>query len=228
MSTTLVIALFVEGRTDERFLPILIQRTAESILLQHGRKTVDVLEPIITRPRQAFTNHAERILVLARETVGYHILIIHVDADFPTSERALGERIQPGLTRIQEARNNGDRVCEYVIPIIPVQMVEAWMLADAITLHQVLGSGVPLEALSLPARPHQVESVPYPKEMLFTVVSQALGNRARRRRNIHREIILLQELLARRIQLSELQKIPSFLEFERYLRITLQHLQLSD
>jgi hypothetical protein len=47
--TTLVSALYTEGPTDEKFLPIVIQRTIQQILIERGRMTVDILEPILER-----------------------------------------------------------------------------------------------------------------------------------------------------------------------------------
>src|SRR5258705_13192519 len=102
MTTTLVIALFVEGKTDERFLPILIQRVAEYLILNYGLRTVDVLEPILIASPKAYASNAERILLLAQETAGYHMLVIQSDADFPSAERAFAERFQPGLDLIEQ------------------------------------------------------------------------------------------------------------------------------
>lgn len=41
----LVMALFAEGSTDNQFLGIIAQRTAEHILNQHSIEIVDVLDP---------------------------------------------------------------------------------------------------------------------------------------------------------------------------------------
>jgi hypothetical protein len=103
MTNTLVIALFVEGRTDERFLPVLIQREIESLLLSYSHKVVDVLEPILVKPSEEYHAHDRRLLELAKATVGFHLLIIHADADFPSSDRALAERFQPGMELIHQA-----------------------------------------------------------------------------------------------------------------------------
>jgi hypothetical protein len=228
MSTFLVIALSVEGRTDERFLPILVQRTTESILLRFGRKTVDVLEPILIKARHPYRDNTERMLIIAKEAAGYHALVIHADADYPTAERALKERFYPGLDRVRVARQNGEVLCEHLIPIIPVQMVESWMLADMVTLHSIIGTKIPVNQLGGPLHPHQVESIAEPKQLLLDIVSRALSDRTRRRRNVRQEITYLQEPLARQIGLEELRKVPAFLQFEQELHKALRDMQLSE
>ena len=45
----LVMGLYVEGPTDDRFLPVIIQRAAEKLLLQYARAEVVVLEPIVIK-----------------------------------------------------------------------------------------------------------------------------------------------------------------------------------
>jgi hypothetical protein len=226
MPTQLVTALFVEGRTDERFLPVLVQRTAEDILINRGRVETDVLEPIIVRPQHPWQDHAERMLVLAQENTGYHALIIHNDADYPTIHRALAERFQPGLNRIENAIAQGLNACRIVLPLIPIQMVEAWMMADPLALHQLIGSRLRVEDLELPLHPHQVESIPNPKERLRAAVSIAISDRPRRRRNIDYELSVIQEPLARQIRLVELRRVPAFQEFERYLSLALLQIGL--
>ena len=53
--TSLVTALYAEGTTDHRFLPLIIQRTAVQILSQRGRTIVDVLEPMLVEPEKQLT-----------------------------------------------------------------------------------------------------------------------------------------------------------------------------
>ena len=100
---TLVTALYAEGRTDERFLPIIIQRSAERILLQKGIAITDVLEPMIIKLPQEKTKLKleNRILEAARYAVGFHLLVVHQDADDSKPDKAKQERIMPGFKRVQ-------------------------------------------------------------------------------------------------------------------------------
>ncbi|MCX6030662.1 MAG: DUF4276 family protein [Chloroflexi bacterium] len=211
--TTLVLALYAEGHADERFLPVVIQRAVEQILQQRGRTVVDVMEPITvnhTIDRQ-FATRPERILEAARRSAGYHALVVHADADYPTSARALNERFGPGLERVSQARYNRQAVCDHLLPIIPVQMTEAWMLADPEALRTVVGTATQALELGLPAHAHEVESDPYPKQTLEQAIRKALASRPKRRRRI--DLNTVYEPLARQISLERLAAVPSYRQF---------------
>jgi len=45
----LMLGLYAEGRTDERFLPIIIQRATEHILMQYDRPNIEANEPEIIK-----------------------------------------------------------------------------------------------------------------------------------------------------------------------------------
>lgn len=223
--TVLVLAFYAEGPTDEQFLPLIIQRTVQQILIERGRTTVDILEPILLRhliDRKKYPSQAERLLQAGHRAAGYHALIIHADADHPTSERAMRERIQPGLRLIQQTR---ERVCEYLIPLIPVQMTEAWLLADPEALRTVIGTQVATQKLGLPERIHQVESDPDPKETLRQVVQNALADQPRRRRRLN--LGSLYEPLARQIRLERLWQVPAYQQFVHHLTEALIVLHLA-
>lgn len=225
--TALVLALYAEGHADEGFLPVVIQRTAERILAQRGRTVVDVLEPISlnhTIDRQ-YPTRVERILEAARRASGYHALIVHADADYPTRQRALLERYMPGEMRVRQARAAHEAVYEYLVPIIPVQMTEAWMLADPEALCDVIGASRGAEMFRLPGHPHQVESDPDPKQTLHTVIQQAFVQRPRRRQHITLKEIY--EPLARQIDLMKLDGVPAYAQFMADLTQTLVKLGLA-
>lgn len=228
MTPTLIVALFAEGNTDERFLPVIIERTLESLLRRYERKFTEVVSPYIIKPSRPYRDNADRILALAEESCGYHMLIIHADADHPTAERALNERFQPGLDLVQAARERGVAVCEQIIPAIPIQMIEAWMIADVRVLHEIIGTNIAPDELGLPLHPHQVESISDPKQRLLQAVTKALADRPRRRRNPQQEIRTLQTSLGGQIRLEELRRVPAFADFESRLHQALRALQLAD
>ena len=131
----LILALYPEGSTDARFLPPIIQRTAERIITQYGHNDVDVSKLVIV-PRQHDQRREECILSAVRHACrSCHALIVHADADNRTPDRALSERIQPGFDLV--SCSNED-VCKHLIPVIPVRMIEAWMLADHNALRAVI------------------------------------------------------------------------------------------
>lgn len=217
---TLVMALYAEGRSDERFLPTVIQRTTQNLLDQKGSDNIYALEPFVLddstlkqRPTQS-----ERILEAARTTNGYHMLIIHADADAPTAERALRERVQPGVEQVQQAFEAQEAVCANIVPIIPVRMTEAWMLADPQALQAVIDTNTDIADFQLPERVHQVESLTHPKQTLQQVVHRVMAGRRRRRKF---EMATVYEPLARHIRLERLQGIPAYQQFVQHLQYTL-------
>lgn len=225
--TALVMALYAEGRTDEGFLPVVIQRTAEQVLAHRGNTVVDVLEPIVLNHTidLQFRARDERILEAARRASGFHALIVHADADYPTPVRALQERFLPGQTRVDQARVARElSVCDHLVPIIPIQTTEAWMLADHAALCEVIGANLTAEALGIPAHPHQVESDPDPKRTLNSVIQRALAQRPRRRRRIDPRSVY--EPLARQINLARLSSVPAYARFMADLTQTLIALHL--
>ena len=219
MTQQLVLALYAEGRTDERFLPIVIQRTAERLILQKSSRNVDVLEPSVLDGEidEKYDKRTERVLEAARRAKGYHALIVHADADAPTPKQALQNRILPGM---QAARNRND-TCPLLVPLVPVRMTEAWMLSDPDALKRVVGTNLKPEELGLPASPHQVESVKDPKDLLEQVVQNAWRSRRRRRRL---KIGELYEPLAYLISLDRLRSVPSYRQFKNDLAKALTQL----
>lgn len=205
--TTLVSALYAEGRTDERFLPTVLQRTIVDILAQRARQVVDVWEPIALEPDQQ-ASRDESILAVARKVAGYHLLFVHADADGRTRDRAFSERIQPGLSLIRAVQTTGEAVCRDLVPVIPVQKVEAWLLADSEALRATIGITESSGQLHIPQRPAEIEGAAHPKELLGEIIRQVHAQRPRRRRQF--DIGELYRPLADRISLEMLRRLPAY------------------
>ncbi|MFW6116782.1 MAG: DUF4276 family protein [bacterium] len=217
----LTLAIYCEGPTDERFLPIIIQRTGDRIMRknENALKPVEVLEPLPLRPHSEAQDPAQRILSVARQARGYHALIIHSDADSSTREDALEQRYIPGEHLVEQNQNG---VCKNMLPIIPVRMTEAWMMADFDTFQDVVGTDLPFDKLGFPNTTHQVESVEDPKHQLRLALKRVFSARRRRKKV---RLGQYYESLARRIKLEELGKVPAFQEFITDFTDTLKSLR---
>ena len=215
----LVLALYAEGSTDNRFLPPIIQRTAERIITEYGQDLVDVSELVIV-PKQQCQHREECILNAARHVHHCHALIVHSDADGRTLDRALSERIQPGFDLVYRTDK---AACKHLVPVIPVQMIEAWMLADHGALCAVIGTDLSPQKLGLPNRPTEVERDANPKQTLREVIQKAVSHRPRRRRQF--DFSNHQEYLAHMINLDTLNSVPSYREFVVNFKKTLAELK---
>lgn len=219
--TTLVTALYAEGRTDERFLPVLLQRSMTDWLARHANRIVDVLEPVVVNCNDE-GSRADRILAVAQQVSGYHLLFVHADADNSTSQRAYNERIAPGLALVTSALSSGLSVCTELVPIIPVQKVEAWLLADAASLCKVIGTSLSPAALSIPLRADEIEGIVDPKQRLQDVMRTAYSSRPRRRRVVKPGE--LYEPLANQVSLAALARLPAYQHYLRDLDAALRRL----
>jgi len=220
---TIIFALYAEGRTDERFLPLIIQRTAIDILIRRGKKIVYVADPaVLVLENPEPSSRAERILRAAQQASGYHALIVHADADHPTAYQAMKERIQPGFERVLTERDKNE-VCRQLVPIIPIRMTEAWMLADIEALQEVIGTDLDAERLGI-SKKRNIESDTDPKQTIKEAVRNAEANSSPRRRRI--KLASLYEPLAGRIRLERLQSLSAYRQFADDLTKTLAALHL--
>lgn len=210
-----------EGPTDERFLGSVIQRTAIELLHQHGRSQVDVLPPIsFPRPKDVHDG-GEKLLAVARQTYGYHCLIIHADADDSSYIRALNERIEPGKRLI----NADSKACQEIVPLIPVHMSESWMLVDSDALTEALNTDLDLADLGIP-KPKFSERPADPKQLLKDAVRISQEKSTKRRRSQIHISDLYAELAD--ISLDKLMILPSYQQFRDNLLAAFRHLQLVD
>ncbi|MGC9397981.1 MAG: DUF4276 family protein [Anaerolineae bacterium] len=214
----LVLALYVEGPTDERFLPPLVRRTAEDLLIGQD---VDILDPLLIDDEvHARPTLVEQLVAAARKARGYHLLIVHQDADAPTRDPALEKRINPGVRALAQ---HGDDCQQRIVPLVPVRMVESWMLTDAEAFCAVLPGCKDPHRLAFPPAPHQVESLPDPKVFVAQAIEVGMAHRSRRHR-WRFDFTRVQSRLGETIRLEVLQKVPSYRAFRENLAHALMEL----
>jgi hypothetical protein len=216
----LSLALYAEGPSDNRFLPLIIERTAQNIIDQYKLKglheDVDLSGVKIISKQQGKRDVC--ILSAAREACKYNALIVHSDADDKTSERAHKERIQPGFDLVLKLKST-EKVCEYLIPLIPVQMTEAWMLADGKALLNTIGADRSSQSPRLP-KVSEIERDANPKHTLNEILRTANLNRSSSKRSSYRRKLDVNdcyEPLASIIDLSKLALVPSYKAFRNDL-----------
>lgn len=219
--TILTTALYAEGRTDERFLPTILRRTIDDLLSRRAPRVVEVPLPILLQP-DLKASRAEDIVAVARQAAGYHLLFVHADADHPTRARALSERVLPGVSLVQERFTAGEAVCRDLVPVIPVRMVEAWMLADPEALRAIVGTVLSPDELGIPMRAHEIEGEAQPKERLAAIMHIAYTQRPRRRRHVG--IGDLYRPLADQISLQRLNRLSAYQQLVDDLTTTLTSL----
>lgn len=129
----IVSALYPEGPNDENFFSALLLRIIDrEANRMDDLPLITAVQPEIVRVEDK-SDRPNAILTAAKKTKGRHLLFVHSDADARKSQKALNERINPGLALIAEYREKARDGTDLPIPVplIPVQATEAWVLADA-------------------------------------------------------------------------------------------------
>jgi Domain of unknown function (DUF4276) len=220
------LALYAEGSTDGDFLPQIILQTTEEILsdIGYSRSEMNIELPYCRWEKPADTVKREDCLLrVAQETPGYDILIIHSDGDDRGYEKTVAELFQPGKESVLKiAKDRPDEICEHLVPIIPVRMTEAWMLADPEALCRVLGKKADARTLGIPLKAKLVEKELNPKTTLNHIIKRAYPNAStsqwRERKND------LYKGLGSQISLKRLSDVPSYQQFVENMTATLRML----
>jgi Domain of unknown function (DUF4276) len=216
------LSLYAEGSTDGKFLPQVIKRTAEAILAQNDQHDIKVPLPdcLWEKPAKA-VKRVECILHIARQTAEYDALIIHSDGDDRGYEQTVVELFQPGKNRVLSASMH-ENVCVDLVPLIPVRMTEAWMLADPDALCTVLDKKVNARTLGIPIKAKLVEKDFNPKTTLDHVIKCAYPSASKSQRQKFKHELYKE--LGQEISLKRLSDVPSYQQFMEDLTSTLQML----
>jgi hypothetical protein len=112
--------------------------------------------------------------------------------------------------------NDTDAIPLPVICVVPVRMMEAWLLFDEGAIREAAGNPRGRELLALP-RLREVENLPDPKSTLHQLLREASGLRERRRRllRVHSAVHRIADITA---NFTPLRELPAFRNLELDLR----------
>ncbi len=140
-------------------------------------------------------------------------LVIGLYTEGETDELAFNERIKPGLDLVKNTQD--ETLCKDVIAIIPVQMIEVWMLADIELLIKQLGSTKTRQELDLMFPLKSLEKMADPKSKINQIIRMAFKDLPARKRRVN--IGSLYSPLGQQIKLDILEQLPSYLKFKENL-----------
>lgn len=145
----------------------------------------------------------------ACQDYGISALCIHTDSDDPSANNVIQYKFEPLFSELNTLSE--EEYCKHIIPTIPIQMIESWMLADKELLKFLINAqDMSNEDLGIERLP---ESYNDPKSAIENAIRIAMSRLPQRRRN---QIVIsdLYEILGNRLSLDRLRAIPSFVQFE--------------
>jgi len=205
MNSSLVFGLYCEGASDYRFLAPILNRTLQQLIPQ-----VELYLVLLDTINHSGQSQDENIKRAAHDGHGFHLVVIHLDADAPDEKGALNNRFEPGRLVAQATPRfyNAN-----LVPIIPVRNTNAWMLVDFAAFRDVVGTDKDADVLGFPKRAVEVEKIFDPKH----VFSEALKNARPPRRRHQLKPVDVFTLLAQKIDMRRLTEVPSYLIFHKRL-----------
>lgn len=140
------------------------------------------------------------------------ILFVHRDA-----ERS--DYVEHRLREIEGAVPRGEFG---MVPVIPIRMTEAWLLIDLLAVRRAANNPNGVVPLDFP-QIRRIESLPDPKQTLFSLLKEAsgLGQRRLRSFNEGRARLRVAELIS---DYSPLRSLSAFTHFEERLDAALRRL----
>lgn len=211
MSNIVIIGFATEGRTDIRFLGNVIERTFEDIAFECLKELeIHSVQHIPTQKE----NFVAETVNAAKESNkrGVMVLCVHTDADRRSDSAAFEERIAPAF---QAVKNTDGEICKNLIPIVPIQMTEAWMLADPERLKEEIGTDKSLLDLKLNRTP---EDIADPKKVIKDSLHIAFEDQTRRKRKRSLGIAELYLPMGQKVDLQKLSRLSSYQKFREGVR----------
>ncbi|MDY6346979.1 MAG: DUF4276 family protein [Bacteroidales bacterium] len=212
-----------EGSTDVRFLRKIIERSFEEIAYECQGDVEPVVWPLdVKKTDLSFSEYALKAAQQGVEEIGMMILCIHSDADDATNQNVLDNKIAPARELINA--QSDDTTCKILVPAIPVQMMESWMLADKDLLKNEIGTTKTDNELGINRSP---ESITDPKAVIEEAIRIARQEITRRRRKELR-ISDLYLPVGQKVSIDKLKGLPSYRRFQEDIRQAYRELHLME
>lgn len=212
MSKQIIIGLITEGPTDIRFLESIVRRTFEDIAFE-CTQDIDIFVHTLKTPKiGSFIEYTKNASNDGIESYGIMTLAVHTDADRDTYEERINNKIIPAQNALNELNND---YCKLLTPIIPVRMIEAWMLADKELLKTEIGTTKSDSDLGINRDP---ETIANPKHAIEEAIRMAMDHLPKRRRKL--SIAELYAIIGDTISIQELKKLDSYRKFQDAVRNT--------
>jgi hypothetical protein len=205
----LFIGLIAEGTTDVRFLKNIIYKSIQELswLCDNQVDIFDIQE--VTAEGDSFVNEMLEASKTAWQTYGISALCVHADSDASTIDTVMRNKFAPFFSALKDLSE--EDYCKHIIPTIPIQMIESWMLADKGLLKQLINArDISDTDLGLDRAP---ESYADPKSAIENAIRRSMSEQPKKKRN-QIAIADLYEILGNRLNLESLRTIPSFVQFE--------------
>lgn len=215
MARQIYIGLATEGSTDRRFLAGIVERTFQHIALSECRQDIDIfIEALNTSKIDLdFPEFVKCACFDGVRQFGMMSLAIHTDADRDSYEARKAHKIEPAQNLLDSLDEN---YCKLLTPVIPVRMIEAWMLADKELLKAEIGTKKSDNELGIDRAP---EAMADPKQAIVDAIRIATENLPKRRQRLC--IGDLYSIIGDKVSIESLEKLDSYRRFEDEVRSTL-------
>lgn len=101
-----------------------------------------------------------------------------------------------------------------MVAIVPIQMTESWMIADKELLKSEIGIEKTDAELGIHINPELINN---PKNVIENIIHISKEDQTKRKRNKGLGISDLYQIIGQKIELSELEKLNSYLKFKSSL-----------
>lgn len=167
MSRQLFVGFVAEGATDYRFLPSIIERTFAEAALEYCEQEIVIYVSEIKNVSKhgSFSDFAINVCKEALHSYGSMAVVIHSDSDKCSYQERYDNKFAPVIQLI--SKYSDDECCQLITPLIPVRMIESWMLADTNLFKEQLGTKMSDAELHINANPEQLSN---PKQTIIDAI----------------------------------------------------------
>jgi hypothetical protein len=212
MSNFILAGLFTEGSTDVRFLSSVVERVLEQVAFDCTGDIETKVEIInIDKSRKDFNQQVLEASKVASDKFGILLLFVHTDSDSVNDDLIFQSKIIPAQTLL---RDQDDSYCKDIVAIVPIQMTESWMIADKKLLKEEIDIEKSDTELNIHLNPELISN---PKSVIESIIRLSKEDETKRKRNKGLNIADLYQIIGQKIELTELEKLPSYLKFRNSL-----------